>query len=161
MVRAITRTGVCRVFCTSASLARDPTLYFSMRISPCVLHLFFRSDSLNVPQLMKCHSCFRAHQVEHFLDSLNWMSRCEAYVNVETKIRRVSAFVIKDRTSFTSKGYYVVCNPCTDVSTRLICHLEPIGRMKDSLRRIVPRIGETDFGSWAEKRYEAQEVLFD
>lgn len=73
---------------------------------------------------------------------------------------KVPTFVIKDRTSHPTTGYYVVCTK-SRLPNRLICHLEPIGRTLDRMRKVVWHTGDSELGPWARRVHGAQSFLFD
>lgn len=62
-----------------------------------------------------------------------------------------------------STGYYVTGAPSVRVHTRLICHLQPVGRVNDMLRRtgLVMYRGRRELGLWAQELYGADTLLFD
>lgn len=105
-------------------------------------------------------------QVETFLESFHWKSRSEGYRNSDTdQGNHVSSFVVKDYMSRkNAMGYYIAARPSTKDCGRIICHLEPIGAIKDVIRRtgLVPAKGEKKLSDWVSNNFiHAQMLLFD
>lgn len=74
--------------------------------------------------------------------------------------KKVDTFVIKDCSRHPIVGYYVVCTK-SRVTNGLICHLKPIGRIKDAMRKWVPRFGDGNLGAWGRRVHTAEIFLFD
>lgn len=72
----------------------------------------------------------------------------------------VDTFVITDRSRHPTVGYYVVCTK-SRVTNGLICHLEPIGWVKDAMRKWAPHSGDSELGAWGRRVHHAETFLFD
>lgn len=102
--------------------------------------------------------------MENFLRDFHWKSRSEGSRDSKTEQGRiVSSFIIDDLMSHKkAKGYYIIPKRSAKNSSRLICHLEYCGDIKNMMRIVLPATGLRMLGEWAVANFPGvHTLLFD